>query len=70
MRVAFIDECAQTKRHGGVSTWTLRLSQQLQEQKVITKIYSFSDGIETRIPDFIKLFPNVRELMVFPYIGK
>ena len=70
MRVAFIDESAHTKRHGGVSTWTLRLSHQLQAQGVGTQIYSFSDGIDTRIPDAIKLFPNIRELAVFPYIGK
>ncbi len=70
MKIAYIDECYQTSRHGGISTWTQRLSQQLKSSGVETEIYSYHHGLESKLPDVIKLFPNLRELVVYPLINK
>jgi len=70
MKVAYIDESAYTKRHGGSATITTELSNYLNKEGFETTVFSFSKGIKTTIPDKIKLFPNIRELIVLPYIGK
>lgn len=70
LEVAYIDELAFTKRHGGSAITTTGLSNYLNKEGFETRVFSFSQGIKTAIPDKIKLFPNIRELIVFPYIGK
>lgn len=69
-KIAYVDELAFTKRHGGSATATIKISSCLHELKGFdTEIFSFSNGIKTNIPDKIKFLPNLREIFVFPFIG-
>lgn len=70
MNVAYIDELVGTKRHGGSAAATVQLAKRIQEKGVDTKVFSFSKGMKTVIPDVLKLSPNIRELLVFPYTGR
>jgi len=70
MRLALIDECYQTSGYGGISLWTKRLSSYYSSVKLNYEIFSYTNGLKTRIPKFIKLFPNVREMMIYPYLGR
>lgn len=70
MKVAYIDELAGTKRHGGSAAVTVQLAGCIREKGVDTRVFSFAKGMKTVIPDVIKLSPNIRELLVFPYTGR
>jgi glycosyltransferase involved in cell wall biosynthesis len=71
MRVAYIDELYKLVPNGGLAIWTKRLSNQLIEKEGLDiNILTFSDDIETSIPDFLKEFPNVREIFIYPTLGE
>ncbi len=70
MKVAYIDELAGTKRHGGSAAVTVQLAGCIKEKGVDTEVFSFAKGMKTVIPDVIKLSPNIRELLVFWYTGR
>ena len=70
MKVAYIDELKGTKRHGGSAAATVQLAKGIQEKGVDTEVFSFAKGIKTVVPDVLKLSPNIRELLVFPYTGR
>jgi len=70
MRLALIDECYKTYGFGGISLWTNRLSSYYSTVKLDYEIFSYTNGLKTRIPKFIKLFPNIREMMIYPYLGR
>lgn len=69
MRLALIDECYQVQGYGGISSWTKRLTDYYQEKGVSHQIFSYSNGLKTRVPNFIKLFSNLREMTIYPYLG-
>ncbi len=69
MRLALIDECYQAQGYGGISSWTKRLTDYYKKQGVSHQIFSYSNGLKTRVPNFIKLFPNLREMTIYPYLG-
>ena len=50
--------------------WTKRLSSYYSSAKLDYEIFSYANGLKTRIPKFIKLFPNIREMMIYPYLGR
>ncbi len=69
-KIAYVDELAFTKRHGGSATATTKISSYLRELKGFdTEIFSFPNSIKTNIPDKIKFLPNLREIFIFPFIG-
>lgn len=70
MRLALIDECYQTYGYGGASSWTKRLTSYYSSVKLEYQIFSYVDGLKLKLPRFIKLFPNLREMMIYPYLGK
>ncbi|HEX9975442.1 MAG TPA: glycosyltransferase family 4 protein [bacterium] len=70
MRLALIDECYDTKGFGGISSWTKRLTSYYEKNGLSHQIFSYSNGLKTRLPNFIKLFPNLREMMIYPYLGR
>lgn len=69
MNIAYIVEMYRHNPHGGIAVWTRRLAEYYATLGIKSRIYAYSDGIPTKIPDFIKLIPNIRELLVYPYIG-
>ena len=69
MKIAFIDESCFTKEAGGAEVWTLLLHKELENRGVKSKIFSYTNGINTKIPNRIKHFPYIREGFVYPYIG-
>jgi len=69
MKLALIDECYDAKGFGGISSWTKRLTTYYQQNGVSHKIFSYSDGLKTRIPKYIRLFSNLREMTIYPYLG-
>lgn len=70
MKLAMIDECYQSKGYGGTSSWTNRLSSYFATINLDHQILSYRNGLKTRIPKFIKLYPNLREMMAYPYLGR
>jgi glycosyltransferase involved in cell wall biosynthesis len=69
IKIAIIDECFQTKRHGGTEIWTKRMLDYFTENAIHHELFSFTKGIKTRIPDKLKLLPFFRELSVFPFLA-
>lgn len=69
MKVALIDECYQSAGFGGISLWTNRLTSYYSSVKLDYEIFSYQHGLRTRIPRKLKLFPNLREMIVYPYLG-
>lgn len=70
MRLAFIDECYDGKGFGGISSWTKRLTSYYEQKGLSHQIFSYSNGLGIKLPNFIKLFPNLREMMIYPYLGR
>lgn len=70
MNIAYIVEMYKDNPHGGIATWTKRLMDYYTALGIQVQVYAYGAGIETRIPNFIKLVPNVREFLVYPYLGK
>ena len=70
MKIAMIDECYTTYGFGGISLWTKRLSSYYSSVNLDYEIFSYTNGLTTKIPKFIKLFPNIREMMIYPYLGR
>lgn len=69
MKVAIIDECYQSVGFGGISLWTNRLTSYYSSVKLDYEIFSYQNGLKTRLPRKLKLFPNLREMIVYPYLG-
>jgi len=70
MNIAYIEELFKLIPHGGIAVWSARLTDYLNQQGIQTDIISYSDGIQTKVPDFIKVFPNVREIFIYPNCGR
>jgi glycosyltransferase involved in cell wall biosynthesis len=70
MNIAYIVETYRHSPHGGVAVWTRRLVDYYRELGIPSQVYAYSDGIKTRLPDSIKYFPNLRELVIYPYYGR
>lgn len=69
-KIAYVDELAFSKRHGGSATATAQLSNHIcNSEGFKTELFSYSNGIKTNIPDIIKLTPNIREICIFPFLG-
>ena len=59
MKIAYIDETAFTKRHGGAANWTLQILNYVKYKGVDVEIFSFARGMQNIIPNKIKLFPSL-----------
>ena len=70
MKLALIDECYQTSGYGGISLWTNRLTSYFSSIKLDYKIFSYQNGLTLKVPKWLKLFPNVREMIFYPYLGR
>ncbi len=70
MKVAIIDECYQSAGFGGIALWTNRLTSYYSSVKLDYEIFSYQNGLKTRLPRALKLFPNLREMIVYPYLGR
>jgi glycosyltransferase involved in cell wall biosynthesis len=70
VKVAFIDECAYTKRHGGAQTCTVQLAETWRAHGIKTMVFSFDRGINTAWPERLRLFPHLREMLIYPGVGK
>jgi glycosyltransferase involved in cell wall biosynthesis len=70
MKLAMIDECYQTSGFGGISLWTNRLTSYFSSIKLDYEIFSYQNGLKIRIPKSLKFFPNVREMIFYPYLGR
>ena len=69
MNIAFVAEMYHHNPNAGIAVWTKRLSDYCNEKGFQSRIYSYTNGFSSNIPNFIKLVPNVRELLVYPYLG-
>lgn len=70
IKIAYVDELALSTRHGGSATLTIQLLNQIRDSgEFETELISFHSGINTNIPDKIKLFPNIREIFILPFLG-
>ncbi len=70
MKLALIDECYKTYGFGGISLWTNRLTSYYSSIKLDYEIFSYENGLKLRIPKSVKLFPNIREMIFYPYLGR
>ena len=68
--IYFVDELHGSPRHGGGSTVTDDLNNVFKKKGYSSKILSLEDGLKIYIPRFVKLFPSVRELFIFPLLGR
>ena len=69
MKIAYIDETAFTRRHGGAANWTLQILNFAKREGMDVEIFSFAKHMQSSIPDKIKLFPYFRELFLIPFFG-
>ena len=70
MKIAHIVENYYSNPFGGIATWTRRLIQYLDNNGFSNKVYAYNYGIPANIPNIVKATPNVRELIVYPYLGR
>lgn len=70
MKIALIDECYRTYGYGGISLWTNRLTSYYSSIKLDYEIFSYENGLELKVPKWLKLFPNIREMIFYPYLGR
>ena len=70
MKVAHIVEMYKLSPHGGIAVWVKRLVEYMNSRGIENRVFAYSDGMSSRIPDAVKMLPNVRELFVFPYLGR
>ncbi len=70
MKIALVDECYKTSGFGGISLWTNRLTSYYSSIKLNYEIFSYENGLKIKIPKSLKLFPNIREMIFYPYLGK
>ncbi len=70
IKLALIDECYKISGFGGISLWTNRLTSYYSSIKLEHEIFSYENGLKIRIPKSLKLFPNIREMIFYPYLGK
>lgn len=69
MKIAYLDEMLNLVPNGGMAVWARRLADYLNQNGVAIDLYSYSD-IKMIIPDNIKVFPNLREMFIYPFLGK
>lgn len=70
MKVAYIEELFHLVPNGGAAVWTRRLTECLKVNGIQIRIFAYSDGIDNRLPDFLNVFPNFREIFLYPARGK
>lgn len=70
MNIAYIVETYHHNPLGGVPVWTRRLVDYYSQLGIQSRVYAYSDGIQANLPDSIKYFPNLRELVIYPYYGR
>jgi glycosyltransferase involved in cell wall biosynthesis len=70
VRIAFVDECAYTRRHGGAQTCTVQLAETWRAHGIDAKVFSFHQGLDSAWPERLRLFPYLREILIYPGVGK
>lgn len=70
MNIASIVELCTLNPNGGIAVWSLRLMEFLKEHGLNTRIFSYGDGIETSLPKFMIMYPNFREIFIYPKLAK
>ncbi|MFZ5516450.1 MAG: glycosyltransferase family 4 protein [Candidatus Zhuqueibacterota bacterium] len=68
--IAYVDELYHLVPHGGIAVWSKRLTDFLNTNGFHIDIFSFTKGIKNSIPDALKVFPNFREIFIYPGLGK
>lgn len=68
MKIAYFEELLDLVPNGGMAIWANRLICYLKSKGIEADLYSFSD-IATMIPDAMKMYPNLREVFIYPYLG-
>lgn len=69
MNIGYIVEMYTENARSGIEVWTRRLADYFSTFGIETTIHSYSNGLNTRIPTALKKMINVRELLVYPYVG-
>ncbi|MDZ7264731.1 MAG: glycosyltransferase family 4 protein, partial [candidate division KSB1 bacterium] len=70
MKIAYIEELFKLVPHGGIAVWSKRLTDYLATAGHEVRIFSYSDGIDNPLPAFLNVFPNLREIFIYPVMGK
>ncbi len=70
MKVAHIVENYYSNPFGGISIWTRRLIEYLDQKNVVNRVYSYDHGIPANIPNIIRSTPNIKELIAYPFLGR
>lgn len=70
MKIAYIEELFKLVPHGGIAVWSKRLTDYLAAAGHEVRIFSYSDGIDNPLPAFLNVFPNLREIFIYPAMGK
>ena len=69
MKVAYFEELLNLVPNGGMAVWANRFTEYLNNNGIKADLYSYSN-LKTIIPDNIKVYPNLREIFIFPSLGK
>lgn len=69
MNIGYIVEMYTENARSGIEVWTRRLAEYYAGLGIESQIHSYSNGLSTRIPEKLKKMINVRELLVYPYVG-
>lgn len=70
MKIAYIEELFKLVPHGGIAVWSKRLTDYLTAAGYEVKLFSYTDGIDNPLPPFLNVFPNLREIFIYPAMGK
>jgi len=70
IRVAFVDCLLGTGKEGGADVATRELAGRLAERGLFIRVFAYGQGIDLRMPSFLRTAPLVRELTAFPLAGK
>ena len=70
MKLATIVELYRLNPNGGIAVWSKRLVDYFNLHGIDARIFSFTDGIHTSLPQKLITFPNFREIFVYPRLIK
>ena len=69
MRIALVSELYGTQKQGGENIAAFYLSKYLKKKKMHVELFSFKDNINSKLPNFLKSAPYIRQLVI-PFIDR
>lgn len=70
MNIGYIVEMYRDNSTSGIEVWTRRLVNYYRELGMQAQIYSYENGLDINLPNKFKTVPNIRELLLYPYVGR